>query len=338
MNKELEIKILDSYELPNRVLTEVPQPVISVRTSTYNHASYIKQCIDGVLRQKTTYAMEYIIGEDYSTDGTREIVFEYAKKYPNIIRVVTADYNVGMKANGQRCINRCRGKYMAICEGDDYWSDPYKLQKQVELLEQNEKATLAYTGFQTVDFVGNAISRPMYNYYASISSSGDVFYRLLRGNFILTLTTCFRRDILLSDEVQQAPTTIDYLLFLIAAAKGDAIYMPEKTSCYRQHCSSIMATAPKVVSNQTLDAFKYVAELYVKGAIRRRSMVNNLLINIFIMRRAIGLYIQNDRYLLRIILSIKKSMLVFVVPAVLEICFCKFITVLKRLYPHKLYA
>ena len=78
MNKELEKKILDSYELPNRVLVDVPQPVISIRTSTYNHVSYIKQCIDGVLMQKTTYAMEFIIGEDCSTDGTREIVFEYA--------------------------------------------------------------------------------------------------------------------------------------------------------------------------------------------------------------------------------------------------------------------
>ena len=100
-----------------------------------------------------------------------------------------------------------------------------------------------------------------------------------------------------------------------------------------------MSTAPKIVSNHTLDAFKYVAVLYVKGVVAQRSMANNLLINIFIMRRAIGLFVKNDQYLLRTILSIKKSMLIFVLPALLEICICKFMIVLERLlYPNRKYA
>ena len=103
-SEEIEKRVADSYELPNEVLKEIPEPMVSVRTSTYNHGPYIKQCIEGVLMQKTSFPFEYIIGEDFSTDETREIVFEYAKKYPQIIRVVTADYNVGSKANGQRCI------------------------------------------------------------------------------------------------------------------------------------------------------------------------------------------------------------------------------------------
>ena len=133
--EEIEKRIADSYELPNNVLQKVPEPLVSVRTSTYNHGKYIKACIEGVLMQKTTFPIEFIIGEDCSTDETREIVFGYAKRYPDIIRVITADYNVGSKANGRRCIRACRGKYMAICEGDDYWTDPYKLQKQVDFLE-----------------------------------------------------------------------------------------------------------------------------------------------------------------------------------------------------------
>ena len=141
---ELERRFLDSYEIPNNVIYTVQQPLVTVRTSAYQHESYIKQCIEGVLMQKTTFQVEYIIGEDYSTDSTRNIVFDYAKKYPDLIRVITADYNVGMKANGLRCIKHSRGKYMAMCEGDDYWTDPFKLQKQVDFLEQNPDYVLSF--------------------------------------------------------------------------------------------------------------------------------------------------------------------------------------------------
>lgn len=141
---EINKRVSDSYEVENNVLEAVPNPLVSIRTSTYNHGPYIKQCIEGVLMQKTNFAFEYIIGEDFSTDETREIVFDYARKYPNIIRVITADYNVGSKANGRRCINACRGKYMALCEGDDYWTDPLKLQKQVDFLEGHPEYTMCF--------------------------------------------------------------------------------------------------------------------------------------------------------------------------------------------------
>jgi len=143
--EEIEKRIADSYELPNNVLQAGSQPLVTVRTSTYNHGPYIRECIEGVLAQKTDFPFELIIGEDFSTDGTREIVFEYAKKYPDIIRVITADYNVGAKANGRRCIQVARGKYMAICEGDDYWHDPDKLQRQVDILEADPEVSLVAT-------------------------------------------------------------------------------------------------------------------------------------------------------------------------------------------------
>lgn len=96
------------------------KPLVSVCIATYQHVNYIEECIKGALSQKTNFPIEIIIGEDASIDGTREIVFEYAKKYPDIIRVFTVDYNVGSKANDQRCIRVARGKYMALCEGDDH--------------------------------------------------------------------------------------------------------------------------------------------------------------------------------------------------------------------------
>ncbi|MBK6343626.1 MAG: glycosyltransferase [Flavobacteriales bacterium] len=125
--RALEEGLRDSYEVPNTVLRDVPQPLVSVRTTTYQHAAYIKECIDAVLAQKTPFPFEYLIGEDFSTDGTREIVMRCAQENPGLIRLVTADRNVGFRANGRRTVIRSRGKYMAICEGDDLWIDPHKL-------------------------------------------------------------------------------------------------------------------------------------------------------------------------------------------------------------------
>lgn len=148
---EIEKRVNDSYELPNSVIAVVQQPLVTVRTSTYQHGAFIRQCIEGVLMQKTAFPFEFIIGEDFSTDGTRQIVFEYAQRYPNVIRVITADYNVGMKANGTRCMRRARGKYIALCEGDDYWTDPLKLQKQVDFLEANLEYSVCCGAYESLN-------------------------------------------------------------------------------------------------------------------------------------------------------------------------------------------
>jgi glycosyltransferase involved in cell wall biosynthesis len=125
----------------------MPEPLVSVKMLTYNHAPFIAQAIEGVLQQKTNFPFELVIGEDCSTDNTREIVFEYQKKYPDIIRVVTSDRNVGMNNNGLRTLHACQGKYIAFCEGDDYWHNPGKLQKQVEYLEGHPECGLVYSSY-----------------------------------------------------------------------------------------------------------------------------------------------------------------------------------------------
>jgi glycosyltransferase involved in cell wall biosynthesis len=108
------------------------RPLVSVFTLAYNHAPYIARCIEGALMQKTDFPIEVVIGEDCSTDGTRDIVFSYARKYPERLRTVTSDSNVGMAANAARTFQACQGEYIAFCEGDDYWIDPLKLQKQYD--------------------------------------------------------------------------------------------------------------------------------------------------------------------------------------------------------------
>lgn len=157
--QEIEKRVADSYEIPNRVLESAINPMVTIRTSTYNHGPYIRQCIEGVLMQKTDFPFEFIIGEDFSTDNTMEIVKEYAEKYPDVIRVITADYNVGSKANGTRCRRASRGEYMAICEGDDYWTDPQKLQKQVEHLRDKPEVVLVFHDVLSVDEDNNVLNK-----------------------------------------------------------------------------------------------------------------------------------------------------------------------------------
>jgi glycosyltransferase involved in cell wall biosynthesis len=120
-------------------------PLVSVQMITYNHKPYIAQAIEGVLQQKTDFPVELVIGEDCSTDGTREIVLEYQKKNPDIIRVVTSDHNVGAHGNWYRVPKACRGKYIAFCEGDDYWHNPQKLQKQIDYLEAHPEVGMVHS-------------------------------------------------------------------------------------------------------------------------------------------------------------------------------------------------
>ena len=120
------------------------ETLLSVVLLTYNHAPYITDCIEGVLAQKVSFPIEVIIAEDCSTDGTRKICEEYARKYPNLIRLIEYGENVGAVANEQRALLAAKGKYIATCEGDDYWTDADKLQKQVDFLESNPDYSVCF--------------------------------------------------------------------------------------------------------------------------------------------------------------------------------------------------
>ena len=126
----------------------ITKPLVSVSTITYNHAKFIRKCIEGVLNQKVDFLIEYLIHDDCSTDGTIDIIKEYAEKYPNIIKPIYEKENQYSKGGpwGSAVWNypRAQGKYIALCEGDDYWTDPLKLQKQVDFLESNPDYTCCF--------------------------------------------------------------------------------------------------------------------------------------------------------------------------------------------------
>ena len=119
-------------------------PLVSVCMTTYNHEKFISQAIESVLCQRTTFGVEVVIGEDCSTDNTLAICRQYEAQYPDIVRIIASEHNIGMHANYRRTIEACRGKYIAMCDGDDWFTDENKLQIQVEQLE-NSGAAMCYT-------------------------------------------------------------------------------------------------------------------------------------------------------------------------------------------------
>jgi len=129
------------------------EPLVSICSITYNHGPYIKECLEGFLMQKTTFPVEILIHDDASTDGTEEIIREYEVKYPHIIKPLYEDENQWAKGKkGSKVFNfpRARGKYIAICEGDDYWTDSLKLQKQVEFLKKNSDCSLCFHASKSI--------------------------------------------------------------------------------------------------------------------------------------------------------------------------------------------
>ena len=128
--------------------------LVSVWMITYNHEKYISEAIESVLMQKTDFDYEIIIGEDCSTDNTKAILKEYEKKYPHLIKVIYQDHNVGAMRNAfEFTFPRCHGKYIACLEGDDFWIDPLKLQKQVDFLEQHTEYVLSFHNVLSVNVI-----------------------------------------------------------------------------------------------------------------------------------------------------------------------------------------
>ena len=227
-----------SYEVPNRVLQVMPTPMVSVRTITYNHAKYIERAIEGVLMQETDFPFEYLIGEDFSNDGTREIVLRYAERYPERIRVFTADRNVGIRENLQRVRRGFRGKYLAFCEGDDEWTDPLKLQKQVDIMESDPAIAGCFhrtrqeflEGLDRVPrLFGDHGDRTVLGVEDTISSRA----------LCHTSAFMYRAGIPLDTEASKGIYSGDMLLFSMVAGAGPLVCIPEVMSVYRKHPGGI---------------------------------------------------------------------------------------------------
>lgn len=169
------------------------KPLVSISCITYNHAPYIRQCLEGFIMQKTNFAYEILIHDDASTDSTSDIIREYENKYPDIIKPIYETENQYQKGvpigSAVWNVPRAQGKYIALCEGDDYWTDPNKLQKQVDYMEQHSEIDLCCTASQqyvqkTGKFIGHGGTNLCEKYDTCIMGYNDIF----------TATTLIRTD------------------------------------------------------------------------------------------------------------------------------------------------
>ena len=119
--------------------------MVTVCVTTYNHARWVAQALESILAQRTSFEVEVIVGDDCSTDSTVDVCRAYVERYPGRVRLLEAERNMGMRANYRRTIEAARGEYIAMCDGDDFWCDEQKLQRQVEVLEQDAEVGLCYS-------------------------------------------------------------------------------------------------------------------------------------------------------------------------------------------------
>jgi glycosyltransferase involved in cell wall biosynthesis len=215
-------------------------PLVSIVCLTYNHAKFIRHCLDGFVTQITKFDFEIIIHDDASSDETPAIIKEYELKYPSLIfpiyQTVNQYANKGINIWVDFAFLKARGKYIALCEGDDFWTDILKLQKQVEFLENNSDYVLSFTNskdfFQDADYLVETI-------YPKEIDDLDFHKLLSHGWFIRTATIVFVKDQLNLPFIKGLQYSADYFLQLLLIAKGKFHFLKETTSVYRRHDGGI---------------------------------------------------------------------------------------------------
>ncbi|MER2036789.1 MAG: glycosyltransferase [Solibacillus sp.] len=222
--------------------------MVSIDCITYNHEKYIADAIESFLMQKTNFKIEILIHDDSSTDGTSEIIKKYEQLYPNIIKPIYQKENQhskGINVTIKYQLPRARGKYIAVCEGDDYWIDPYKLQKQVDYLEKNKNCSLCFHNAEVIDVAnGNKIVKkhipwaPFNEKYYYQKNAKYNAGELALLDFIPTASLIFPRN-LVTEISKNPPDWITKAIVgdaptrLVLASYGYAYFFDEVMSIYR---------------------------------------------------------------------------------------------------------
>lgn len=215
------------------------RPKVSVIMVAYNQEQYIDEAIRGVILQKVSFPIELIIGDDCSTDSTAERCRRWQEKYPEIIRILPREKNVGLQRNYIDAFNHCRGQYIAICEGDDYWCDRSKLRRQVEYMDANEGCTVCF--HRVVNYFVDT-------HTMSLSNGGQkcdtTIADLSRSNYITNLSVMYRRGVFgdLPDWLVNVPVP-DYTYHMLHASKGAIHYIDRPMAVYRQSSKGVWSMA-----------------------------------------------------------------------------------------------
>ncbi|WP_201353779.1 glycosyltransferase family 2 protein [Hydrogenimonas urashimensis] len=235
--------------------------LVSIPMLAYNHEEYIAEAIDSVLMQQVNFNYEIIIGEDCSTDNTRQIVLDYQKKYPDKIKLILHEKNVGMEANADTVFKACKGKYIAPLEGDDYWIDPHKLQIQVDMMRQYPECHISFHpaevryGFERK---GKVI--------AQHANENKIFSlsEIIRGGggFCPTASTMYLKAAKENFPKFKNKPLGDYYTQIFASQNGGALYINRVMSVYRKGAKSSWSSSMKNLEKREKWSKEIIAFFY----------------------------------------------------------------------------
>lgn len=255
-----------------------PETMVSICCVTYNHGKYIAEALEGFLMQKTNFNFEILVGEDCSTDNTRNIVQDYCLKYPGRIRMVTDEVNVGSIKNQVRIFDQAKGKYIAMCDGDDYWVDPLKLQKQFDFMESHEDSVICCHYSRVIDEDGELVyvhPQPVRLEFAY----EDVLMGKKEETRICSLMLQNKEAInqISSQEWYHKTFGADTFLKLYALARqnGKIYVLPEVMSVYRLHRNGVWSMIDsKLRKRRMISDFNIMINNFEYSSVYRKKLLN----------------------------------------------------------------
>lgn len=223
------------------------EPLVSICCRTYNHEKYIADALDSFLMQETSFPFEIIVHDDASTDKTADIIREYEKKYPEIVKPIYQKenkYSQGINITREFIVPQIRGKYVATCEGDDFWIDKYKLHKQISFLEEHDKYIMCFHKVKVVDINANSLGR--YHGMKSKGSKEVGASEAVKGGIFHVSSAVIRSDFYTKPRpnwiIKSPLGGYDFASALYMAAEGQMFYIDEVMSAYRSGVENSIMT------------------------------------------------------------------------------------------------
>lgn len=241
---------------------ENKQPLVSVCCTTYNQEAYIRRCLDGILMQKTSFPIEILVHDDASTDATATIIREYEQLYPNIIKPiyqVENQYSKGIHISQTFQYPYVLGKYIALCEGDDYWTDPLKLQKQVDFLESHPDYAMCFHNVEVKAEDGCLADTSIYDHLRTGDYTG---MEIISRWTVPTCSVLFRRECVAHIPENPGFRMGDNVLFLTCASCGKVYCLNEKMGVYRRNPGGWTSMPSQIAAQRFIEHYKAMKESF----------------------------------------------------------------------------
>lgn len=254
------------------------KPLVSICCITYNHKHFIEEALDSFLMQETNFAFEIVLDDDASLDNTQEIIKKYIDKFPHIISAKLSDTNIGASNNFRKNLERARGKYIALCEGDDYWIDSDKLQVQYDGLESNPSCIFSGHDVELRTEEGVFLRKHSQGRVNSNWSTGCYCPRDVVGSPMTvphTSSLFFLRDAF-NQNFFNTVKLFDYPLIVSLSDKGDFYFISDIKSVYRQNLSSLSYSRTHL-EDKLIDEISnnhHVMMNYLKGKLTKEIKIN----------------------------------------------------------------